>query len=250
VNTSSESVEKVFSEAGGEFITPASQIAEKLKNIKVYLFDWDGVFNAGVKGEGTHSAYAEPDSMGTNLLRFGHWLKSDELPLFGIITGQNNKSAFELSRREHFQFVYYSLPNKIEAVNHIESIYEITRDRIAFVFDDALDLSIAAACGLRFLVRRTASPLFERYVRENHLCDYICAHVGDEYAVREVCELILGLAGVYSEALDERIKFSDKYSTYLSKRISGSTSCYTMSNGAIIEKNIFWKKGNHENIGY
>ncbi len=239
MDLSPENIEEMFSKTGGEFLTSATQIAEKLENIKAYLFDWDGVFNAGIKGVATHSTYTEIDSMGTNLLRFGHWLKCSELPLFGIITGQNNKSAYELSKREHFQLVYYNLLNKIEALNHIESLYKISHDQVAFVFDDALDLSVAQTCGLRFLVKRTASPLFESYVKENHLCDYICGHSGAEHAVREICELLLGLAGVYSEAVDERIIFSDKYTGYLTKRNTAVTSGYTVNNGTISEKNIF-----------
>ena len=236
MNYNIDDIEAVFSETGGEFITPAAKITEKLKTIKAYLFDWDGVFNPGIKGAGTQSTFTETDSMGTNLLRFGHWLQFNELPVFGIITGQNNQSAFQLSEREHFQLVYHSLLNKIKALEHIESTYGINRKQVAFVFDDALDLSIARTCGLRFMVRRKGSPLFVEYVREKGLCDYICANSGSGYAVREICELILGLSGVYSKVIDERVNHSNTYEAYISERNALSTTFYTVRDGIIKEE--------------
>jgi 3-deoxy-D-manno-octulosonate 8-phosphate phosphatase (KDO 8-P phosphatase) len=229
-------IEDIFSNLGGEFITPYIDIIEKLRHIKAYLFDWDGVFNAGVKGEGTSSTYTEPDSMGTNLLRFGHFLKNNELPLFGIITGQKNPSAFQFSKREHLHFVYYNLLHKIEALDHIQITHNIQPHQVAFVFDDVLDLSIASHCGLRFLIRRQAGPLLETYVKENGLCDYISANSGSQYGVREVCELVLGISGVFSEVVDNRVEFSNTYHMYLSKRNSVSTAFYTKKDGIIVEQ--------------
>ena len=229
-------IEDIFSNLGGEFITPYIHIIEKLRNIKAYLFDWDGVFNAGIKGEETSSTYTEPDSMGTNLLRFGYFLKNNEIPLFGIITGQNNPSAFQFSKREHLHFVYYNLLDKIGALDHIQITYNIQPDQVAFVFDDVLDFFIARRCGLRFLIRRKAGPLLETYVKEKGLCDYISANRGSEYGVREVCELILGISGDFSEAIDNRVKFSKKYHIYISKRNAVSTAFYTKKDGIIIEK--------------
>ncbi len=236
MNYNIDDIEAAFSETGGEFITPAAQITEKLKTVKAYLFDWDGVFNPGIKGDGTKSTFTESDSMGTNLLRFGHWLKFNELPVFGIITGQNNQSAFQLSEREHFQLVYYSLLNKVKALEHIESAYGINRKQVVFVFDDVLDLSIARTCGLRFMVGRKGSPLFVEYVREKSLCDYICANSGSGYAVREICELMLGLSGVYSQVIDERVKFSNTYEAYISERNALSATFYTIKDGIIKEE--------------
>ena len=41
MNYNIDDIEAVFSETGGEFITPAAKITEKLKTIKAYLFDCD-----------------------------------------------------------------------------------------------------------------------------------------------------------------------------------------------------------------
>ncbi len=225
--------EEIFSKIGGDFVTPFFDIKEKMRHIRAYLFDWDGVFNAGIKGEGTNSTYSEVDSMGTNLLRFGHWLNHNALPLFGIITGQNNMSALQLSKREHFDFAYSGFINKLDALDHIQQTFQVEPDQVAFIFDDVLDLSVAEKCGLRFFINRSASPLLNAYVADKHMCDYITAHGASDHAVREVCELMLGISGVFFDVVDERIVFDNKYKQYLSLRNTVSTTFYATNEGGI-----------------
>ena len=42
-------MEELFKNIGGEFITPFIRIAEKNKNIRAYIFDWDGVLMMGLR---------------------------------------------------------------------------------------------------------------------------------------------------------------------------------------------------------
>ncbi|MEM9982053.1 MAG: phosphatase, partial [Bacteroidota bacterium] len=151
---SSERTVQLFEAIGGVFTTPPDHIIDGLKNIKAFLFDWDGVFNTGYKGLTVGSPYAEADAMGTNLLRFTYWLQHGVLPFTAIITGQNNQAAFELAKREHFQAVYYGIKHKVEALQHLQATYQIAPSQIAFSFDDVLDLSAAEVVGLRFLIKR------------------------------------------------------------------------------------------------
>jgi len=44
-------ISAIFTQLGGEFITPVSELAEKLSSVKAFIFDWDGVFNDGTKNE-------------------------------------------------------------------------------------------------------------------------------------------------------------------------------------------------------
>ena len=64
---------EVFSKLGGTFVTPIGTLVERTRAIRGFVSDWDGVFNQGAKGEGAESTYSEPDSMGTNLLRYALW---------------------------------------------------------------------------------------------------------------------------------------------------------------------------------
>jgi 3-deoxy-D-manno-octulosonate 8-phosphate phosphatase (KDO 8-P phosphatase) len=230
--------ELLFRNIGSEFITPFLQLAEKQKNIRALIFDWDGVFNSGIKGEGISSPYYEADSMGINLLRFAFWLKFREIPLIAIISGENNCSAFHFARREHLQSVYFSMKNKMLAAEHINLTYGIGYDLMAFVFDDVTDLSLAEQCGLRFLIRRKASPVFTEYVKNKKLCDYISGNTGGENAVREISELLLYLSGEYNNVIDERIASGFNYKEYLSERDSITTSFLTVESGIITKKDI------------
>ena len=71
----------------GTFLTDASLIRQKYLNVKAFAFDWDGVFNDGYKNEKGSSFFSEIDSMGTNLLRFNHYLVTKNLPVVAIISG-------------------------------------------------------------------------------------------------------------------------------------------------------------------
>lgn len=228
-------LQKRFEYIGGEFIISCTDMDKSLDRIQAYVFDWDGVFNAGTKGEGATSLFAEADSMGTNLLRFGHWLRTGELPFVAIITGQHNQSAFQLAQREHFHAVYFKFHNKTDALSHIRQNFNIEPSQVAFFFDDALDLSAAALCGLRFLIRRPASLLFSEYVKKKNLCDYISANDGANYAVREICELLLAVKGQFTRVLDERVSFGETYSKYLTQRNAIETAFWEKTGDGILE---------------
>ncbi len=227
-------IEKIFSGLGGEFLTPSALLAGKTRTIRAYLFDWDGVFNDGIKHDEAGSPFSEIESMGINLLRFGHWLRMGSFPLTGIITGENNRAALKLAQREHFEAVYLKFKNKTEALNHLSATAGIRPAEVAFVFDDVLDLSVASKAQLRFMVRRTASPLLMQYVRTNRLADYITAHSGNNHAVREICELLLGLSGMYETVVGKRSAYDAQYTRYLEARNHIPTMFFTREAEGII----------------
>ncbi|OQX97662.1 MAG: hypothetical protein B6I20_12200 [Bacteroidetes bacterium 4572_117] len=226
-------ITKPFENLGGEFISSPKFIQEKLKGIKAFIFDWDGVFNSGTKGEGISSTYTEADSMGTNLLRFGYWLGHKELPIMAIITGENNLSAKKLAQREHFHHIYFKIANKATALEHLLNSYNLKEEEVAFCFDDVLDFPIAEKCGLRFMVRRDASPLFKQYAIENKLCDYITSQQGGNHAVREVSDLVLGLTGQINNVIKERTAFSELYTNYLTQRNTPVTKMFTVKDKVV-----------------
>lgn len=212
-------IQELFEMQGGEFISSPSVIQEKLKYIKAYIFDWDGVFNSGTKGKSKSSNYSEVDAMGTNMLRFGYWLANNkELPIVSIITGERNSSSIYLAEREHFNHIYFNFKNKAVAFEHLLKTYNLKPEEVAFCFDDILDFSITKQCGLRFMVGREGSPLFKKYGIKKGYVDYISGQQGGNFAIREISELILGLLNQYDHALDERIAFGVHYSEYLKQR--------------------------------
>jgi 3-deoxy-D-manno-octulosonate 8-phosphate phosphatase (KDO 8-P phosphatase) len=210
--------EERFKALGGVFLTPSTLIASRLKGIRAFVFDWDGVFNAGVKGAGLTSSFSEPDSMGANLLRYAFWRESGSMPICAIVSGEENDTAERFAEREHFHCVYLGIKNKNDAVNSICSDYRLAAREIAFLFDDVNDLGAAANCGVRVLVRRDASPLLQDFIAMNSLCDYITANEVGRYPVRETAELFMGLIGAFDIAVASRMATDDDYRAYFSER--------------------------------
>lgn len=214
-----QNLQQVFEGIGGEFITPLEEMKARLAKIKLFLFDWDGVFNNGVKGVEGGSVFAEPDSMGINLLRFSYWLLNDrQQPLVGIVTGSMNETSLTFAKREHFHLSLRHYKNKGEARAQIKEIYDCADEEIAFFFDDVLDLPIVKICGLALMVRRKGNPLFNQYIKEKALADYISGNNGDSFAIREITELLIGLNGNFTEVIDKRANFSKEYADYWQSR--------------------------------
>lgn len=211
-------LQNLFEKMGGRFVTLPDVLAEKAARIRAVVFDWDGVFNDGVKDESGSSTFSEVDSMGTNLLRFGLWLHQGRMPASAIITGVHNERALELVGREHFHAGYVQAKHKVAVLEHFLNQHGLQPHEVAFFFDDALDLSVAAVAGVRILVKRAANPLFTNYVLANDLADYVTGHESGRFAVREGCELLLGLLGRYDEVMAERLRYFPVYDDYYAAR--------------------------------
>ncbi|MEO6302370.1 MAG: phosphatase [Bacteroidia bacterium] len=221
-------IENAYLNIGGKFITPIAEIRNKLSNIKAIIFDWDGVFNNGQKLDGGSSNFSEVDSMGTNLLRYSHFMKNGKLPITAIISGEKNETAFYFSKRECFHYSYFKVAHKIDALKSICEKENIKPSEVAFFFDDVLDLSIAEVCGVRILVNQKANPLFVDYCIKNKLVDYLTAAPGGSFAVREATELLIGLNDNYDAVITERKNYSEDYVVYIKNRKEIKTKFFTV----------------------
>ena len=211
-------LEELFSGLGGHFLTTPENIREKYSKIHALIFDWDGVFNDGMKLGRKGSPFSEPDSMGTNLLRFNYYMLHKAMLRTFIISGQNNSAAVDFARRENFDAIFLNYKQKEEALETVRSQFDCSHNRTAFIYDDVVDLGVAKLCSLAFLARRKASPLTEKYVRENHCCDYITGSQGGEFAVREICELLIGSTGRFNETIEKRVQFKGLFAEYFEAR--------------------------------
>jgi len=218
-------VEK-FTAAGGSFVAPIEEFRQKVEQCRAVVFDWDGVFNAGRKGHASSSDFSEADSMGTNMLRYALWRRLGELPYTAIISGEKNDSAIAFAQREHLTAVYTGIGSKQHVITHLFDENDLQPEQIACVFDDINDLPMAKVCGLRFRVRRSASPMFADFADRREFCDYVTGANADSYAVREVCELLLGLMESYADVVESRIARDDAYEEYFRARQSVVTVCY------------------------
>jgi len=225
----------MFTALGAKFAIPIGDIKAKLTKTKAFIFDWDGVFNDGVKRDNTGSPFSEVDSMGLNMLRFSFYLHHGVIPAIFIVTGENNQPAIQLSKREHFNGVYLKARDKKKALTHIEERFGYKPDETGFIFDDILDLGIAENVALRYYVRRYANPLLNEFISTNKLADYYTGNIGSNNAVREVCELSIGMIGNFNEVVRQRIDFSSTYQKYLAIRNDLPTQYFVFENDRITD---------------
>ncbi len=208
----------LFRSKGAKIIAEEYLFAERLPGIKALIFDWDGVFNEGLKGDGVLSPFSEIDSMGINMLRFALWLKSGIIPQVFIVTGLKNVSAQAIANRECFSALYLECVNKSFAMDHIDKHFGIMPSEMICYFDDILDVAMARDCALRMYIHRKSKLLFEKYLVENNLCDYVTMSESGEPAIREICEFLLGMGGLYNETISQRIAFTPQYKEFLAQR--------------------------------
>lgn len=223
----SQSLDNIDQLFKGRFIVQPADIVKKLNNCKAYIFDWDGVFNDGYKSDNNSSPFSEIDSMGLNMLRFNHYLRTGINPIVATITGESNALAYTLAKREHFTAVYFKIRNKIDALEHICKLHRLAPEEVAFVFDDILDFSVAPVAGVRIMVPHLSSPSLVEYAVKNNLVDYITHCDGQQNAVREASELFMMISGRYDETISNRVEFTDTYKDYLMHRDSVETSFFT-----------------------
>lgn len=226
-------VQSIFEGMGAEFLVAPDELAKKFEKIKAFVFDWDGVFNDGVKQANGSSSFNEIDSMGVNLLRYTYYRKHKRLPFAGIISGEKNETAFFFAKRECFHGSYSKFKDKKIAVQHFCEAYGISPEEICFFFDDVLDLSVALNAGIRIFVSRKASLQFTHYVKQHRLADYITASESGNFAVREACEMLMTVTGMFEEVLASRVKYDDLYKEYIASRGQVATRFYTLSNDQV-----------------
>ncbi|MDP4833893.1 MAG: hypothetical protein NWQ98_04260 [Schleiferiaceae bacterium] len=183
--------------------------------IKALILDWDGVWTNGRKRPDGQSDFSEHDTMGLNLLRFAHYAATGELLRVAIVTGERNPTAEFLVQREHYDdFIFYAR-DKTKAVALLESSWGIPRADWGFVFDDVLDLGLAAMVGRRAMVQWDFTKAIQDVAQAEGLVD---EWVQPEGAVRRWCESYLSEMGWLHTAVAERRAWSPRYRAYWALR--------------------------------
>ena len=164
---------------------------EKAKNIKLVIFDVDGVFTDGSfiynhEGEELKS-FSTQDGMGIRLLQKA----GIEI---GIISGRDSVAVSTRMQNLNIQFVYQGRSDKQQAFDEIKTKLNLTNDEIAYVGDDLPDLSFIRQAGLGIAVANAVAILHEH-------ADMSTTATGGQGAVREICEFILESQGKLSQIL-------------------------------------------------
>jgi len=233
-----QNLKQIFASFGGQLITDEALMQSKMASIKAFVFDWDGVFNNGQKQAKGSSNFNEVDSMGTNLLRYAYYNKNGKTPVTAIISGEKNDTAFWFCNREKFNYSFFKFANKLFALDFICKQHNLQPNEIAYFFDDVLDLNIAEKCGIRIFVGRKNSPLFNNYVINKNLADYLTSAAGGDYAVREACELLISCITNFNDVIESRQNYSDTYKNYISERNKTSTQYFSCIDGEFKKEEV------------
>lgn len=207
-------IENSFIDIGGQFFTSGFDMREKLSNIEAIIFDWDGLFNNGVQNNDNEPGFSEVDATGVEMLRLGFYMAFGKMVKTGIITSSINLKAHEFGNREHFNNVYCESRDKAIAFQHFMDTHKLQPSQVICLFSDVNDAAIARQAAISFVVGRACNPVFMEYLIKDRLVDYISSCHGDENAVREFSELLLGLLDNHFDVMDERAHYGQSYIDY------------------------------------
>ncbi|MGC8866813.1 MAG: KdsC family phosphatase [Elusimicrobiales bacterium] len=166
---------------------------KKLKRIKIFLMDVDGVLTDGKMFYFTDSsakmhelnAFNSQDGVGLIVLnKFGIHT--------GIVTGRESDGVYERARLLKMSFVYQGFLTKILAVEEILKRTKLSWDELCYMGDDLPDIPVLKKCGF------AASPS-NAIDDVKKVCDYVSKKKGGDGAVREVCDMIIKAKGFVRE---------------------------------------------------
>ncbi len=164
---------------------------QKLNQIKMILFDVDGVLCSGdisYGDDGTEiKTFDVQDGMGVTLARLAG-LKT------GIITGRKSKVIERRAKELKIDIVSQGSFDKLDPYLEIKNKFKITDNEICYIGDDVLDMSILSRVGFSVAVANAREEV-------KVICDYCTVARGGRGAVREVIDLILKRQGKFDELL-------------------------------------------------
>jgi len=171
----------------------ATQFSKKLKKIKVFLCDADGVLTDGF----IHWGNAEVGFTRQFHTQDGYGLKM--LEHLGIKTGiiSGGASIALIKRIETIGITYTYLGNedKIHAYKEILKLAKVKDHEVLYIGDEIFDIPILERVGFS-----AAPPHASMLVQEN--VDYITSRQGGHACVREVIDLLL-----YAKNIDIKKRF-------------------------------------------
>ncbi|HEY6413041.1 MAG TPA: HAD hydrolase family protein [Edaphobacter sp.] len=173
------------------------------KNIKVLIFDVDGVLTdgqifviPGPDGKGIEAkGFAAHDGLGISLGRLGGLR-------IGIITKRNSQTVAIRANDLKLEFVYQGQAHKMNAIDDILAKTGYTIDQLAYVGDDIIDLPVMRQCGLAI-----ATANARQQVKD--VAHYITPNSGGEGAGRDAIDFILTAKGSLDRVIEQYLDESN-----------------------------------------
>ena len=167
------------------------EVLEKAKNIKLVIFDVDGVLTDGslFYGDGgqEYKAFNSRDGHGMKMLQ-------QSGVQVGIITGRTSDVVLHRMKNLNVQHIYQGRLEKLPAFEELVGKLELQPEQVAYVGDDVVDLPIMIRVGLAITVPGA-------HDLANQHAHWITSRPAGAGAAREVCEMIMKAQGTYDAAI-------------------------------------------------
>ena len=167
-------------------------IREKARQIKLVIFDVDGVLTDG-------SLYLGDDGQEYKAFnsRDGHGIKMLQSTgvEIGIITGRTSDVVRIRMESLGIKHLYQGKQDKLPAYLELRDKLNLNDAQVAYVGDDVVDLSIMRQVGLAIAVQ-DAHPFVLQHTH------WQTQHPGGRGAGRDVCELLMDAQGKLQAALE------------------------------------------------
>jgi 3-deoxy-D-manno-octulosonate 8-phosphate phosphatase (KDO 8-P phosphatase) len=167
-------------------------ILEKAANIRLLIFDVDGVLTDGslfIGDDGQeYKAFNSRDGHGIKMVQ-RHGV------IVAIITGRTSKVVEHRMENLGVRHIYQGKLHKLPAYEELAEKLGISAEETAYVGDDVVDLPVMRKVGLAIAVQ-DAHPLVRTH---SH---WQTASGGGHGAARDVCEMLMEAKGVLQTELD------------------------------------------------
>ncbi|MCW8929433.1 MAG: HAD-IIIA family hydrolase [Gammaproteobacteria bacterium] len=156
-------------------------IKEKSRQIKLVIFDVDGVLTDGMLNYGPEGElfkqFNVKDGVGIKLLQ-------QQGIHVAVITAKDSKPLSQRMKDLSVQYFYPGCSNKLEAFEKLLGALTLKQEQVAYVGDDVIDLPVMNRVGVSIAVQDA-----HNFVKET--ADYISIAKGGQGVAREVADLIL-----------------------------------------------------------
>ena len=168
------------------------ELLEKAKNIRVVIFDVDGILTDGTlyltdNGEEI-KAFNSYDGHGMKML------KASGIEL-AIITARKSRCMTLRAENLGIPLIYQGAKNKLQVFEELQTKLRLDVSACAYMGDDLIDLPVLLRCGLSICV--PAAPALVK--KQAH---YVTRLEGGHGAVREVCEMMMLAQGTLAAQLE------------------------------------------------
>jgi 3-deoxy-D-manno-octulosonate 8-phosphate phosphatase (KDO 8-P phosphatase) len=179
----------IFTKYSGVFLK------QKIQQIKMILFDVDGVFCSGdisyLDNGAEIKTFDVQDGMGVTLARLAG-LKT------GIITGRNSEAIVRRAEELKIDVLKQGSFNKLVPYSEVKEEFGFDDKEICYIGDDLLDIPILNRVGFSVSVPNAREEV-------KAICDYVTVSKGGRGAVREIIDLILKRQGKFDQLVESLI---------------------------------------------